>query len=253
MIRRPAGRFWFEGAGDDLPFYDDRPMPLSWARWLAVLFALVAGFAALIAPVPALQTLLAGFAPSILFFGLPLAALAIMAPRDWTRLFRPIAPRDVLWMIVFAALNLAVTMLVGYLVQRFLGASSNPLIAHASAMSASERLLLFAKTILQLFGEELLTILPFLAVLSLLHRALRVPRRSAILVGWVLSAVLFGAAHLPTYDWNLAQSLLIIGSARLVLTAPYVMTKNIWVSTGAHVLNDWALLGAAMLFAQLPS
>jgi len=43
----------------------------------------------------------------------------------------------------------------------------------------------------------------------------------------------------------------IIGGARLVLTLPYVMTKNIWVSTGAHIINDWTLFGGAMLLMGL--
>jgi membrane protease YdiL (CAAX protease family) len=32
--------------------------------------------------------------------------------------------------------------------------------------------------------------------------------------------------------------------ARLILTWAYIRTKNIWVSTGAHIINDWVLLGA---------
>ncbi len=38
----------------------------------------------------------------------------------------------------------------------------------------------------------------------------------------------------------------LLGAMRLVLTLPYLMTKNIWVSAGAHILNDWLLFGAVM-------
>jgi membrane protease YdiL (CAAX protease family) len=34
------------------------------------------------------------------------------------------------------------------------------------------------------------------------------------------------------------QALVGIGAARLVLTLAYIRTKNIAVSTGAHILND---------------
>lgn len=34
---------------------------------------------------------------------------------------------------------------------------------------------------------------------------------------------------------------------RIVLLLPYVITRNIWVSTGAHILNDWAIFGLGML------
>jgi hypothetical protein len=63
--------------------------------------------------------------------------------------------------------------------------------------------------------------------------------------------LVFGALHLPTYDWNLVQCIVIIGTARMVLTLAYIVTKNIWVSTGAHVINDWLLLGMALLGAGL--
>jgi membrane protease YdiL (CAAX protease family) len=26
---------------------------------------------------------------------------------------------------------------------------------------------------------------------------------------------------------------------------PFIITRNIWVSTGVHVLNDWAIFGMA--------
>jgi membrane protease YdiL (CAAX protease family) len=72
-----------------------------------------------------------------------------------------------------------------------------------------------------------------------------------MLVAWLLSAVVFGLLHLPTYDWNLVQCLVVIGSARLVLTWAYVWTKNIWVSTGAHIINDWTLMSATIFLAPL--
>jgi uncharacterized protein len=43
----------------------------------------------------------------------------------------------------------------------------------------------------------------------------------------------------------------IIGSARLVLTLPWILTKNIWVSTGAHIFNDWLLFSMGLLGAAL--
>jgi membrane protease YdiL (CAAX protease family) len=60
---------------------------------------------------------------------------------------------------------------------------------------------------------------------------------------------MFGALHLPTYGWNWIQCLVIIGGARLVLTLPYIMTRNIWVSTGAHIINDWTLMGSVLLLS----
>ncbi len=244
-------RFWFEYPNADLPFYDGRPVALSGRGWLSVLLAVALGFASLLVPVPALHRGLGALVPAVLFFAIPLVALAVVARGAWTTLFRKVSPRDVFWMFAFALLNILVTMLVGLLVQRFLGANANPLFAVLPALSEADRLLFLVAMIPQLLGEEILTILPFLAMVTLLYARVGLPRRWAMIAAWFGSAALFGAVHLPTYGWNLAQCLLIIGGARLVLTLPYVMTKNIWVSTGAHIINDWMLLGGAMLLTGL--
>jgi hypothetical protein len=68
---------------------------------------------------------------------------------------------------------------------------------------------------------------------------------------WLISSLLFGLIHLPTYDWNWVQCIVIIGTARMVLSLAWILTKNIWVSTGAHILNDWLLFTATMLGAGL--
>ncbi|KGD63321.1 amino terminal protease [Alcanivorax nanhaiticus] len=101
----------------------------------------------------------------------------------------------------------------------------------------------------QLFGEEVLTVLPFLAVLHLAHGPLNLSRTQSVLLAWLLSSILFGLVHLPSYNWNLLQCLVVIGSARLVLSLAYIRTKNIWVSTGAHVINDWAIFTMVLLGA----
>lgn len=71
----------------------------------------------------------------------------------------------------------------------------------------------------------------------------------AVLIAWLATAIWFGAAHLPTYGWNSAQAFLTIGVARLVLTLAYLRTKNIAVSTSAHIINDSVLLTGAIIGA----
>lgn len=80
----------------------------------------------------------------------------------------------------------------------------------------------------------------------------KLSRKTAIVLAWLLSAVWFGAAHLPTYDWNFAQAFIVIGGARLILTLAYIPTKNLWVSTGAHIINDWALFTQAIVINTAP-
>lgn len=72
-----------------------------------------------------------------------------------------------------------------------------------------------------------------------------------MLGAWLITAGVFGLIHFPTYNWNVLQCIMVIGSARLVLTLPWIMTKNIWVSTGAHIVNDWLLFLMSLLGASL--
>jgi len=58
--------------------------------------------------------------------------------------------------------------------------------------------------------------------------------------------------HLPTYDWNVVQCFAVIGTARLVLTAAYLRTRNLWVSYGAHILNDWSIFAVGYWGSHLP-
>jgi len=88
-------------------------------------------------------------------------------------------------------------------------------------------------------------------LLHVLSKRFGVGRPGAIVGAWLVSSLLFGLIHLPTYDWNLIQCIVVIGSARMVLTLPWILTKNIWVSTGAHIANDWLLFTLSLLGAGL--
>jgi membrane protease YdiL (CAAX protease family) len=242
-----TGRFThFERPGDDFPFYNGLPVWITAPQWLLIMAAVVAGFLALIAPIPFFAGGIGQFIPAVLFFAIPLAALAFVTPAHWTAIFRKIRIRDIGWMVAFALLNLAITISIGLVVIKQFGTSGNPAVAGLAALPASETALFFLKTIPQLFGEEVLSILPFLALLSLFYTRMNFSRRSAVLCAWLIIALLFGAAHLPTYNWNFFQCIIVIGGARLVLMLPYIMTKNILVSTGTHILNDWALFYMAV-------
>jgi hypothetical protein len=45
----------------------------------------------------------------------------------------------------------------------------------------------------------------------------------------------------------MAQALVGLIPVRLALLLPYIITRNIWVSTGVHVLNDWAIFGMSAI------
>ena len=235
----------------DFPYYAGQPVELTGRQWGLVLLAVVLAFGALSAPVPWFRTSVGRFVPVLVFCLLPLAALAWVAGRHWRALFARLRGIDVAWMVGIAALNILVTFGIGWLLSSFHIASPNPLMERLKDAEGATVALAFVTMVPQLLGEELLTILPLLACLWWLHSRRGISRPWALVLAWVLSALPFALAHLPTYNWDLLQCLAIIGSARLVLTLAYLATKNLAVSTGAHILNDWTLFGVGLSLARM--
>lgn len=238
-------------SGDDFPYYNDQPFAISGVQWLALLLAVAAGFAALVAPLPLPAGAFGGFARAVLFVGIPLLVLRLVAGQYWTALFRKVSGRDVLWMLFFALLNFFITVGIGAYVLDTFGAAANPSIESLIDQSVGERILFFANTVPQLIGEEVLTIIPFLAIMYFVYKKLGWSRKSAIIWAWILSSIMFGMMHLPSYDWNWVQCIVVIGSARLILSLAYFKTKNLWVSAGAHIINDWTIFGITVLGASI--
>lgn len=240
-----------EDPGRDFPFYNGAPVGLSAWQWVFVLAAVAVGFAVLVAPIPWPAGPLGAMIPAVLFPLIPMLALAQVAPGHWTSLFGKVGGRELRLMLGFALLNIIVTMSVGTIVYVLTDVTSNAAAAQLDGMDTAGRIAFFAKTVPQLFGEELVTLLPFLAVLALLSNRFGVSRKGAIVGAWLFSSLIFGLIHLPTYDWNLIQCIVVIGTARMVLTLAWILTKNVWVSTGAHIINDWLLFGFGLLGAGL--
>ena len=231
----------------DFPFYAGTPVSFSAGQWVWVLATVLVGFAVLALPVPFMEGTVGLLLKAMLFAAIPLAGLVMVAGRYWTAIFRPVGVREFRLMLGFWLLNLLVSLLVGYAVFSFHATTSNPVIASAAQLPAAERVLLFVLMVPQLLGEELLTLLPFLAALYALHSRWGLSRTAAMLAAWLGTSLVFAAAHLPTYNWNFVQCFLVIGSARLVLTLAFIKTKNIWVSMGAHVLTDWGYLAVSLM------
>ncbi len=233
----------------DYPFYRGKPVALGGAQWLVPLAGVALATGILMRPPAIFSTGYLQVAPSLLLVFLPLAGLALVAGRHWTALFHKVRLADVGWMFAFALLNYVIAILLGFAVIAFADTQVNPAISGMAGAGGAVQVLFFATSIPQLIGEELVSIIPFLAILSVLTRNTSVSRRSAVVIAWLVTAVWFAAIHLPTYNWNVLQCLLLIGVARLVLTLAYIKTRNLWVSAGAHIINDWMTFGLAIVGA----
>ncbi|MCA9053746.1 MAG: CPBP family intramembrane metalloprotease [Planctomycetaceae bacterium] len=231
---------------DDFPFYNGKPASISGPQWLFLMAMVVVGFLLIATPIPLFRDPWLQFIPAILFFTIPLGALAKIVPGHWRAIFRQVGVRDILWALAFGMLNLMVTFVVGILVSTAFGAVPNSAVSGLTEKSTVDRVLFFLKTLPQLFGEEVMTILPYLALMFYFTSKTGNSRMNSIVLAWLLSSLIFGLAHLHSYRWNLVQCVLVIGTARLVLSLAYIQTKNIWVSTGAHIINDWAIFALSI-------
>ena len=240
-----------EDPASDFPFYNGLPASISNRQWMFVMAMVVVGFVVLALQIPWPKGMFWQFIPAILMPGIPLVALAYVAPGHWKAIFGKVGGREVKLMFGFALLNIVVSMSIGAIFNALANVTPNGITAQLGNLDVAERIAFFAKTIPQLFGEEVITLLPFLALLQWFSKDLGMGRKGAIVGAWLTTSVIFGLIHLPTYDWNWIQCLVVIGSARLVLTLPWILTKNIWVSTGAHIINDWLLFTMTILGASL--
>ncbi|MGW4332108.1 CPBP family intramembrane glutamic endopeptidase [Rhodococcus koreensis] len=165
-----------------------------------------------------------------------------LSTRQWILMWASVA-------VGFAALVLIPQPgnLVALIPRILFGVASNEAVEDAGKGGVLDTAAFYVGTGIQLVGEEVFTIVPFLALPYFLYAKAKLSRKTAIVLAWLVSAVWFGAAHPQTYDWNVAQAFIVIGGARLILTLAYIRTKNLWVSTGAHIINDWTLFTPAIV------
>ncbi len=227
----------------DFPFYNGEPVEIPTWKWIVMILACAVGFVvvSLYGSVNQVIELI----PRIIFTGIPLAALIYLTKPYWHNIFRPIKKGDVGAIFFFWLLALGSSALAAFFV-------SGGNISHLNANAATDTVLdggaigiiaFYVGTFIQLFGEELFTIIPFLAVLYWLYSKAKLSRRQAIIGAWLITA------HLPTYNWNFGQAIIVIGISRIALTLAYVRTKNILVSFGAHILNDWVTFSFILIAA----
>ncbi|KFL28453.1 hypothetical protein JP75_24655 [Devosia riboflavina] len=234
----------------DLPYYAGVPVAIDGRGWLLVIASVIVAFFQLIlAPFDTVPLI---FVPAVVFMGLPL--LTLMAVTGWRppAIFRPLDLKQFGIGIGFGVLTVIVSGIAGFAVATLYGASPNAAVAGLASYGPVDLLLFLARTFVQLIGEEAVSILPLLAVLWLCVSKFGLSRRAGLVIAVVVSTLWFSAMHLPTYDWNVVQCLGIIGTARIILTLAYLATRNLWVSSIAHIVNDWTLFLTSFALGHLP-
>jgi uncharacterized protein len=92
--------------------------------------------------------------------------------------------------------------------------------------------------IIQLLGEEVLFFSTFFFILKLFTYTEKPQYGISICITSVLSCVLFGLAHLSTYDYRIIQCLFIIGFPCFIKILLLLKTRNLWCTYTAHLAHD---------------
>jgi membrane protease YdiL (CAAX protease family) len=234
-------------AKPDYPYYNGQPVEIAPSGWLILLASVVLAFLLLI--LLPLNTAPFNVIPALLYTGIPLAALAFVTGGRQGALIGPFSWSGVVLAVVFGVLTMAVSVVVALLLSQFTTMTANAVAGEVAAIGPVDLVFFLIRTFIQLIGEELMTILPLLAVLWLCVNRLGLSRGLGLTIAVIVSTAWFAAVHLPTYGWNFIQCFGVIGPARLVLTAAFLVTRKLWVSAGAHIINDWTEFFLPVLLA----
>jgi len=102
------------------------------------------------------------------------------------------------------------------------------------------------KAIPMIFGEELLTFVILFIVTGLLANSYSY--KKALTIGVIVSTLVFSLLHLPSYDWNLIQVLLIIGMIRIPFTLASLRSNSLWEGFAVHYVYDTLIFVVILLF-----
>lgn len=98
---------------------------------------------------------------------------------------------------------------------------------------------ILATTWISLIGEELFTAAVFFPALYFLAK--KMSQKSALWLAIIISSLFFGALHLPTYQWNWYQCLVVIGLARFPFTLSWLDTNSLRGGIYVHILYDYVI------------
>lgn len=127
--------------------------------------------------------------------------------------------------------------------------AANPVGEQFTGSLLDSGIMLF-KTIFMLSGEEIIVILPLIIIVSLLVHKIKISKKVAIIIATIVTAIMFGSLHLPTYQWNLFQCFGIIAMARVPFTIASLKSNSMISGIICHISYDWVMF-AIMIISQL--
>ncbi|EPH99509.1 CAAX amino terminal protease family protein [Enterococcus faecalis 13-SD-W-01] len=178
----------------------------------------------------------------MLYLLINIGGLEWAAKDNWKLLFKKLTWKDAKIIVVFTILAWVAAIANALLFGSSVTSTANPALTH----DVSTFFIHGFESIFQLMGEELIAIVPFLALVSL-GKFLKLNNTWTTVIAVVLSSIIFGMAHTWTYG-GVVQGIINTSLTRVVLTNAYVRTKNIWVSYIIHYIFDMSIFTLYLLF-----
>lgn len=269
-----TNQFWFEKKnGADFPFYNDQPIKLSWKKWLIWVVLTIGSFfvfsGLILEPIiellhlkenPSaaaehpLRVMLLTFGILAIVFLIVFVTYALISGHRWHALFKKMTFKEFSFS---ALLGISGMILVVFYTKFILNDIFHIKTVADSAVQTNQdgktgiQLWNFIEIVIQLIAEEMWAIVPFLFILMVCYKSFSMSRKTSIVIAWFISSLIFGLYHIPAYDGNIPQAILVIGVSRLFLTFTYIRYKNIWASYTTHIFWDLIPILAALIQGML--
>lgn len=218
--------FNFERENLDFPFYKDNPK-LNIGKWILLIISAIIPLILVFLP-----NIGIGRAEGLLYFAIPFLFFGIVSSWKYDLICKKFQRNDFKLIIVLIILEFIFAVAVALTLQDIFNvhAQSNPVFGEFNS------LLFWIVFPFQIFGEELLKIIPFLILLTIFYKISN-NRKMSIVISTALVLIMFGLIHLPAYK-NLLSVLLLQGLGSVFTMFGYLKTKNIFVSYLIHVTYD---------------
>ena len=217
--------FRFEDTEHDIPFYNGNPK-LSYSKIIALFLGLCLTFC-----IPFIEFGDMELLKAILSCFIPLIAVWYSLEGNLSEIFRKPEKNDIK-IIIIGLISVFLVMGIATLIAKVFGIPSQ---SHKPYVGTSRITIL--STIIQLVGEELFKFIGI--VLPMIFTYKYIGRKGAIIVGIIVSQLIFSLAHISAYGSNIADLILTIGIGSIVFPLIYVKTKNITISYLVHLIWDF--------------
>ena len=234
--------FKFERKGLDFPFYNNIPK-LSNLKW-TILFL---GFIATILFNFFLRPQSPHEITGLIYFLIPFSTFLYVANGKLGLICKKFQKKDVKFMIGIPFLYIISASLIG-IILHYIGLTSNSNPAFGQLYS----IIFWINYPFQIFGEELIKLIPFLIILFLVYKFTE-NRKIGIVIASLVSVLIFGLLHINSYG-SIVHVIFIQGFCSLLFLYTYLKSKNIFISYIAHIVTDILIFimgifqGASFLF-----